>query len=409
MVKDCRPVVFIGSSNKGLKIAEALQPHLFDVSEPLIWKYGAFPPGELTLETLERLAVTSDFAVLVATPDHLVERRGEPARVPTENILFELGLFMGTLGRQRTFIARNQEDTNPLPTNLLGITVCFFSDPTDRNFANALAPAAAQIKRQVDKLGFRTEHSGRLLEGQWKYHIKDARGGHQWGGKGNIRVDPRDPANVSMKGTRTWDIIGTAPRTPIACDWETTFLAFGTNEHGKLTLRFDHNIYLPLPIGAARGSCKLEVDEQFNRMEGYFYYHAPHQEFGHVVFSRAPPPARRSRAFRVADIEKLADELGVPQQTLLKVTKIASATLLRRRKSASGLLSPEERDRVYRVAAAYRSALQLFEGEAESARRWLNEPAKTLGGDSPLQHLDAEAGAAEVQDLIGRLEHGVYT
>lgn len=116
-------------------------------------------------------------------------------------------------------------------------------------------------------------------------------------------------------------------------------------------------------------------------------------------------PAWRSRAFRVAVIEKLADDLGVLQQTLLKVTKIAPATL----KSASGLLSPEESDWVYRVAAAYRSALRLFEGEAESARRWLNEPAKALGGDSPLQHLDAEAGAAEVQDLIGRLEHGVYT
>ncbi|MGH8607945.1 MAG: type II RES/Xre toxin-antitoxin system antitoxin [Gammaproteobacteria bacterium] len=115
------------------------------------------------------------------------------------------------------------------------------------------------------------------------------------------------------------------------------------------------------------------------------------------------------RGFRVAVIEKLADELCLPQQTLLKVTKIAPATLTRRRKSASGLLSSEESDRVYRIAAAYRSALQLFEGEAESARRWLNEPAKALGNNSPLQHLDTEAGAAEVRDLIGRLEHGVYT
>jgi len=99
----------------------------------------------------------------------------------------------------------------------------------------------------------------------------------------------------------------------------------------------------------------------------------------------------------------------VTQNTLLRVTKIAPATLTRRRKSSSGLLSPEESDRVYRVAAAYRSALQLFEGEAEAAWRWLSEPAKALGDDSPLQHLDTEAGAAEVRDLIGRLEHGVYT
>lgn len=128
-----------------------------------------------------------------------------------------------------------------------------------------------------------------------------------------------------------------------------------------------------------------------------------------LVKDRAELVKQIQRGFRVAVIEKLADELCVPQQTLLKVTKIAPATLTRRRKSVSGLLSPEESDRVYRVAVAYRSALQLFEGEAESARRWLNEPAKALGGDSPLQHLDTEAGAAEVRDLIGRLEHGVYT
>jgi putative toxin-antitoxin system antitoxin component (TIGR02293 family) len=115
------------------------------------------------------------------------------------------------------------------------------------------------------------------------------------------------------------------------------------------------------------------------------------------------------RGFRVSVVEKLAGELRVPQHAVLKVARIAPATLARRRKSASGLLSAEESDRVYRIAAAYRDALQLFEGDAESARRWLNEPAKALGGENPLQHLATEAGATEVHDLIGRLEHGVYT
>ena len=113
--------------------------------------------------------------------------------------------------------------------------------------------------------------------------------------------------------------------------------------------------------------------------------------------------------FRVTVIEKLADELRLSQQTLLKVAKIAPATLTRRRKSASRLLSSEESDRIYRIAAAYSDTLQLFEGNVDSARRWLNEPAKALGGNSPLQFLDTEAGASEVRDLIGRLEHGVYS
>jgi predicted nucleotide-binding protein len=217
MLKDRHPVLFIGSSNERLAIAEVLHSRLSNVSEPQTWKHGAFPLGEGTLETLERHAVTSDFAVLVATPDDLVERRGKPARMPRDNILFELGLFIGTLGRKRTFIVCNQ-GFNLLPTNLLGITVCFFSDPTHGTLANALASAAAQIEHRVEELGFRTEHSGRLLEGRWKYHITDAGGGHEWGGEGEILVDRRNPIKVTIKGTRTWDRKGKAPCRRIACD-----------------------------------------------------------------------------------------------------------------------------------------------------------------------------------------------
>ena len=128
-----------------------------------------------------------------------------------------------------------------------------------------------------------------------------------------------------------------------------------------------------------------------------------------LVKDRAGLVEQIHHGFRVTVIEKLAKELQIPQQALLKVAKIAPATLTRRRKSASKLLSVEESDRVYRIAAAYSNTLQLFEGDVDSARRWLNEPAKALGGNSPLQFLDTEAGASEVRDLIGRLEHGVYS
>jgi putative toxin-antitoxin system antitoxin component (TIGR02293 family) len=128
-----------------------------------------------------------------------------------------------------------------------------------------------------------------------------------------------------------------------------------------------------------------------------------------LVSNRADLVKQIHRGFPVAVIEKLAEELELSQQALLKVVGIAPATLTRRRNSAAGLLSPGESDRIYRIAAVYRSALQLFEGDADAARGWLGEPAKALGGDTPLQHLDTEAGAAEVSDLIGRLEHGVYS
>lgn len=113
--------------------------------------------------------------------------------------------------------------------------------------------------------------------------------------------------------------------------------------------------------------------------------------------------------FPVSVIDKLAAELSVSQQALLKVAGIATATLTRRRKSEQARLSPQESDRLYRIAVAYRRALALFEGNEEGARQWFTQPAKALGGESPFEYLDTEAGADEVRDLIGRLEHGVYT
>lgn len=115
------------------------------------------------------------------------------------------------------------------------------------------------------------------------------------------------------------------------------------------------------------------------------------------------------KGFSVSVIDKLVHELAIPQQTLLQTIALSSATLTRRRAHKDKRLTPQESDRVYRVVMTYLAALELFEGDREAARNWLNEPAKALGGYSPLQHLDTEAGADEVQDLIGRLEHGVIT
>jgi putative toxin-antitoxin system antitoxin component (TIGR02293 family) len=109
----------------------------------------------------------------------------------------------------------------------------------------------------------------------------------------------------------------------------------------------------------------------------------------------------------VSVFAKLAEEIGTSQAALGKVIGLPSSTLTRRRQSKR--LSPDESDRLYRVASVYRSALQLFEGDRAAARRWLNASAKALGGSSPVEYLDTEAGAEAVQDLILRLEHGVVT
>lgn len=130
------------------------------------------------------------------------------------------------------------------------------------------------------------------------------------------------------------------------------------------------------------------------------------------LFTRVGLPSRGGsltravhEGFPVAVLERLADELDAPKKVVLLAVGIAPATLKRRREA--GHLSQAESDRVYRLTSILQQAIALFEGDAAMARAWLEQPAKALGGHTPLEYLDTEAGANEVEDLIGRLEHGV--
>jgi putative toxin-antitoxin system antitoxin component (TIGR02293 family) len=62
-----------------------------------------------------------------------------------------------------------------------------------------------------------------------------------------------------------------------------------------------------------------------------------------------------------------------------------------------------------RFARLFHLATALYDGDEDAARAWLRKPARALDGETPLDHAGTEAGAREVESLIGRLEHGVYT
>ena len=102
----------------------------------------------------------------------------------------------------------------------------------------------------------------------------------------------------------------------------------------------------------------------------------------------------------------LARCLGVSEARLAEVAGIAPTTLTRRKRA--GALTPDEGEHVLRLAALLDRAVQVFEDEADAAD-WLRTPNLALGGDSPLALADTELGAREVDDLLGRLEHGVYS
>jgi CRP/FNR family cyclic AMP-dependent transcriptional regulator len=90
------PVVFIGSAKETLGIAEAVQDALSQAGiDAVVWSQGVFGASHFPIEDLERELQRSDFAVLVAGADDQVISRGSSAGAPRDNVVFELGLFMG--------------------------------------------------------------------------------------------------------------------------------------------------------------------------------------------------------------------------------------------------------------------------------------------------------------------------
>lgn len=141
-----RPRVFIGSSVEGLGVAEALAFDLQFFADVTLWDQGVFHLSQGTLAALQEAADSSDFAILVLTADDVTTRRGQTYLTARDNVIFELGFFMGHLGPERTFIVYSRDNSPTLPSDLAGITVATFAERADGNMDAAVGPAAIQIR-----------------------------------------------------------------------------------------------------------------------------------------------------------------------------------------------------------------------------------------------------------------------
>ena len=108
-----------------------------------------------------------------------------------------------------------------------------------------------------------------------------------------------------------------------------------------------------------------------------------------------------------SSLERLGRLTGLPLEQLRVAVRITPRTLVRRKQSNK--LSPEESDRLVSLSRLLSLTFELFEGEAGSALHWFTEPNRGLGGLAPLHAASTETGSREVEDLIGRLEHGVFS
>jgi Predicted nucleotide-binding protein containing TIR-like domain len=170
-----RPLAFIGSSTEGLPVAKAIQAELQYCAECVIWSQGVFGLNEGPLEALVRALDTFDFAIFALTPDDLVASRSESSNAPRDNVLLELGLFIGRLGSTRTFIVVDRAAKLKLPSDLAGLTPATFEPPNSGTMQAAVGPACTAIERAM---GF-ARRSRRLpvaIEGSFFQNAEGQRG-----------------------------------------------------------------------------------------------------------------------------------------------------------------------------------------------------------------------------------------
>lgn len=116
-------------------------------------------------------------------------------------------------------------------------------------------------------------------------------------------------------------------------------------------------------------------------------------------------PVVRS-GLRYQSFEALLERLKLSREQALEALALPRRTMARRKEESR--LSADESDRLYRLARIAARAEEVL-GASEQARRWLVEPNRALGSVAPLSLLDTDEGARQVEAILGRIEHGVFS
>lgn len=145
-----KPKVFIGSSVEGLKFAYAIQENLEYDALCTPWTQGVFALSGNTLENLIQALDKFDFAIFILTPDDVVMMRDKKLPTVRDNVIFELGLFIGKLGKEKVFfLVPRGNDQLHLPTDLAGITPGKYDDSVLNDLRSALGPFCNKVRIQM--------------------------------------------------------------------------------------------------------------------------------------------------------------------------------------------------------------------------------------------------------------------
>lgn len=146
--------VFIISSAESLEIARTVQnAFAHDDFLVVVWTDGVFRVANYTLQSLEDEVNASDFAIAIAHGDDETHSQGKDWPSPRDNVIFELGLFMGRLGRQRAILMEPRGEGIKLPSDLAGVATIPYRYEKGANAAALMAPACNTLRNHIRHWG----------------------------------------------------------------------------------------------------------------------------------------------------------------------------------------------------------------------------------------------------------------
>lgn len=149
-----KPRLFIGSSSENLEIANALQVNLDYDAVVTVWNQGIFNLSSNALNDLLDALNNFDFAIFIFQANDISTIRNKDYQTVRDNIIFELGLFLGRLGKDKVFYLTDRNATNlHLPTDLIGLSPGTYDGKReDGNLKAALGPFCFEIRKKLKEL-----------------------------------------------------------------------------------------------------------------------------------------------------------------------------------------------------------------------------------------------------------------
>lgn len=149
-----RVKVFIMSSVESIPVSNLIIRHFeHDPFLAIGWQHGVFKASHYTLDVLEAQLDDVDFAIAIAHADDVVISREEQWPAVRDNVIFELGMFLGRLGRRRAFLMEQRDANIQLPSDLAGLTTIPYRYVPGRDAMAEIAPACARLRELIMEQG----------------------------------------------------------------------------------------------------------------------------------------------------------------------------------------------------------------------------------------------------------------